>query len=96
MMNKNKDDSTMVPLFYKDLRYYPTLMAYSQLVTAQERLIWVSIYVVFFAFLFAFSYKKDKGISFGLMGGCLSGVLLFAFDLSEIACSCFYNFGFFP
>lgn len=85
MMNEKKDDSTVVPLFYKNLKYYPTLMAYSQLVTVQERLIWISIYIMFFMFLFVFSYNRSKNISLGLTGGFLSGLLIFVFEYYQKA-----------
>jgi len=79
-MTKTDKNPTMVPLFYKDLEYYPTLMAYSQLVTVKERVIWVSIYLTFFLLLFLFTWKKNKGIWPGLIGGFLSGLLIFVIE----------------
>ena len=83
MMKGEKDDSTMVPLFYKDLGYYPTLMGYPQLVTLTERTIWISVYVMFYAILTAFTYKKDKKMLMGLFGGFISGLIVFLVEYSQ-------------
>ncbi|MHA2083073.1 MAG: hypothetical protein ACXABD_04905 [Candidatus Thorarchaeota archaeon] len=83
MTKGEKDGSTMVPLFYKNLEYYPTLMGYSQLVTFTERAIWISIYVVFYAILTAFTYKKDKKMLMGLFGGFVSGLIVFLVEYSQ-------------
>ena len=85
MMNKDNKNPTMVPLFYKDLEYYPTLMAYSQLVTIKERVIWVTIYVVFYMLLFLFTRKKNKNIWPGLIGGFMSGLLIFVIEYYQKA-----------
>jgi hypothetical protein len=77
MMTENNNDHTMVPLFYKNLEYYPTLMGYSALVTPSERFVWVSIYTIFYMILITFTYKKDKKMLLGLCGGFISGLLVF-------------------
>ena len=77
MMTEEKDNSTIVPLFYKDLEYYPTLIGYSQLVTTAEGTIWISLYVAFYTILATFTYQKNKKMLLGLLGGFLSGLLVF-------------------
>ena len=83
MMTGNDETSTMVPLFYKDLEYYPTLIGYSQLVTPTERGIWIFLYTTLYAILAIFTYNKNHTMMLSLAGGFLSGLVVFLIEYNE-------------
>ena len=85
MTSDKKTEPTTVPLFYKKSKFYPTLMAYSQLVTPVERTIWVTIYVLFYATLFILTRQKGRDLRLGILGGFLFGIGAFVVEYYQKA-----------
>lgn len=79
-MNTNIDKHTLAPLFYKDLEYYPTLVPYAQLLQWHERVVWLALYLVFWAFAYMVSYYHRERTDYAIISGALTGLLIFMLE----------------